>query len=223
MTWPLMDGAMAEPSVSSWELVLADGRVLRAEQTSQLITWEDEAYEDWAFTDAQGHAHVYARPSQRVSYRDLTRRKGKRKRHHDSRYPTLRWVVEARHHCDGREGLYSHDPHWVTDRAHYECRQCGEVIEPGHGPGSKAIPVSRSVTVTETMTDPPPEWLEGHQGKITHTRGVATGTRERLLSVAEADELIAAELAGRDEAAQAETARQVATALGYPPEFGRPS
>jgi len=83
--------------------------------------------------------------------------------------------------------------------------------------------ITRMSTVTETMTDPPPEWLEGHQGKITHTRGVATGTRERLLSVAEADELIAAELAGRDEAAQAETARQVATALGYPPEFGRPS
>lgn len=68
----------------------------------------------WRYTDAAGHAH-------HCEYEGT------------DHYPTLREVVEEAYWCEGCE-----DEH---ERAHLECRQCGEIIHPGRtGPGTKYIP-----------------------------------------------------------------------------------
>ena len=71
------------------------------------------ADEHWRATDSNGHDHYYK-----------------------SGYPTLDLVIDESHWCDGREGLYSHDPHEAVDASHYECKTCRETMEPStHGPG----------------------------------------------------------------------------------------
>ena len=88
--------------------------------------------EHWMFTDAAGHEHRY-----------------------DSGYPTLDYVVDASHWCDGREGLYSHDPHEAVDDAHYECKLCREVIKPGTHPPEHQVYVagSSSYRITGLRSD----------------------------------------------------------------------
>lgn len=63
--------------------------------------------ERWTYTDRAGHLHNYLRG-----------------------YPTLTYIEDAGHWCDGTEGFERHDPHWAVDESHYECPGCGEVIEP---------------------------------------------------------------------------------------------
>lgn len=63
--------------------------------------------ERWKFTDADGHEHYY-----------------------DRGYPTLEYVVDVQHWCDGTEGFALHDPHMQVDRGHYECMECRVIIEP---------------------------------------------------------------------------------------------
>jgi hypothetical protein len=67
--------------------------------------------EHWRHVDASGHEHRYERG-----------------------YPTLRLVVDESHWCDGTEGFALHDGHEQTDRSHYECAECGEVVVPAMDP-----------------------------------------------------------------------------------------
>jgi hypothetical protein len=85
-------------------------------------TWELETHTDviettmgwtyapdtnWRTTDANGHEHRY-----------------------NHGYPTLDFVVDASHWCDGSEGWAHHDPHEAIDESHYECKTCRLTIEP---------------------------------------------------------------------------------------------
>jgi hypothetical protein len=81
--------------------------------------------ERWRFTDANGHEH-----------------------HYDKGYPSLSLVIDESHWCLGNEGVYAHDPHEAVDRSHYQCRICGEVIEPTLDPPftRKQIPRLRTCT-----------------------------------------------------------------------------
>ena len=89
----------------------------------------------------------------------------------------------------GNEGLYAHDPH-IVEEGHYECRQCGETIRPGHGPGSKPIFRGRYFY----LDSKPVEDEEGNA-------------------------ILTAELVALQERKAAENARRVAASLGYPEAF----
>lgn len=86
----------------------------------------------WKFTDSNGHNHWY-----------------------DRGYVTLTEVTDASHWCDGDEGWQRHDPHLHIDESHYECSQCGEVIEPRLLPPGidQNIPGLKHATLTGTRTD----------------------------------------------------------------------
>lgn len=86
----------------------------------------------WTHTDAAGHAH-----------------------HYKNGYPTLSYVVDEQHWCNGDEGLGPHDPHWAVDRSHYECLVCGEHITPGTLPPftSQRIPGVRTAYITGRRAD----------------------------------------------------------------------
>jgi hypothetical protein len=221
----------ARPGSRIAEMVLPEG-LLRIEMTLQHVTWEDGPDEWWKFTDANGHQHAYAETSLYVPIRDETprglkrarkrRKAGKAPKTRPTHYPTLFLVITERHRCYGDEGLYNHDPHWV-ETTHYECRICGLTIEPGHGPDSKLVPVSRTATLTEEMIDPPPGWLDGHDARMTWSKLGRVATRTRILSPAEATDLINAELARKDDQARQDSARKVAGQLGYPEPFGWPT
>lgn len=90
------------------------------------------ADERWLFTDANGHEHRY-----------------------DHGYPTLELIVDESHWCDGREGLYSHDPHEAVDACHYECITCRDVIEPRTHPPDHQVyqPGFSDYTVTGVRSD----------------------------------------------------------------------
>lgn len=96
--------------------------------------WTDHPSPDesWTFTDAAGHVHRY-----------------------DHGYPSLEWVVEERHWCNGTEGLYNHDGHWVDDVAHYECKVCREHVVPATHPPGRAftVPGQRTSTAVGYRTD----------------------------------------------------------------------
>lgn len=87
----------------------------------------------WRSTDANGHEHYWE----------------------DNGYPTLNFVVDAEHWCDGREGMYNHDPHMAIDQSHYECKVCGVTVDPGtHGPEHKVhIPGRIDATLVGTRRD----------------------------------------------------------------------
>lgn len=84
---------------------------------------------DWRGTDSNGHEHYYDQQA------------------HE--YPTLDYIIDAEHWCDGTEGVYNHDPHMAVDEDHYECKLCREVVEPGIIPAGtpSAIPGSKSATL----------------------------------------------------------------------------
>jgi hypothetical protein len=80
------------------------------------VTMEHDSIDPkWRGADSNGHEHFYDREA------------------HE--YPTLDYIVDARHWCNGDEGIARHDPHWHTDESHYECRICREVVTPGLIPG----------------------------------------------------------------------------------------
>jgi hypothetical protein len=88
--------------------------------------------ERWRHTDSNGHEHRY-----------------------DHGYPTLEFVVDAEHWCDGTEGFALHDPHMHVDEGHYECQECRERIEPKMDPPytPKSIPGLRSAYITGPRSD----------------------------------------------------------------------
>ncbi len=110
---------------------------LDVEQTFITVTTShSEADPDWRFTDRAGHEHRHSGAP--TDY-----------------YPTLRYVVDGQHWCDGiSEGSDLHDPHLHVDASHYECQLCGEHIEPGRRePTPRSIPAQRSITLTGPLGD----------------------------------------------------------------------
>jgi hypothetical protein len=197
--------------------------LLVIEQTYQEVTWEDAPVETWAATDSHGHRHAFTRPA-RPGREQYINDRGLRRNHTvPTHYPSLYYKIDRWHACDGREGLYSHDPHWAVDESHYECRQCRERIEPAHGPGSKLIPASRKATLTEATTRPPAGWVaEGQLAgdvQVERRAGVTTYTRTRLLLPAEAKQRWAAAIRAEQQEIRQRHATAVAAALGYPEAF----
>jgi len=172
-------------TTSTIEMALPEG-VLLIERTLQEITWEDAADEHWRFTDVNGHEHAFAKQSAEGE----VWRKGKRRKDRLTHYPTLRLIIDRRWTCYEEHGigLSAPEPHTVEE-THYECRECGERIEPGHGPGSTTIPTREAA------------YLDGE-----------------LISRERRDELLRAEWQRHGERERAETAVRVTRTLGYPPE-----
>lgn len=99
------------------------------------VTSEHETFDPkWRAADSNGHEHYYE---------------------YEHGYPTLRYVVDASHWCDGTEGYQRHEPHEQIDEAHYECLICGEHVEPGTLPPytPQWIPGTISATATATLDD----------------------------------------------------------------------
>lgn len=106
---------------------------LSVDQRGEWVTMGIETADDkWRFTDAHGHEHYY-----------------------DHGYPTLDYIIDAEHSCDGSEGWAHHDPHMVVDESHFECLTCREVIEPAtHGPDHRVfIPGLIDVVLTGVRSD----------------------------------------------------------------------
>src|SRR5262249_30090329 len=118
-------------------------------------------------------------------------RKGKRRKDRATHYPTLRLIIDRRWTCyeEHGSGLSAPEPHKVEE-THYECAQCSERIEPGHGPGSKFIPVSEAA------------YLDG-----------------ALISREQRDELLNAEWRREADRRRAEDASRVTRVLGYSESF----
>lgn len=110
---------------SHWTLTFEE----RGEWVAMGVTTADDK---WRGTDSNGHEHYYERG-----------------------YPTLDLIVDAEHWCDGREGLYSHDPHMAVDESHYECKLCREVVEPGTLPPHHQVymPGTKSYTLSGVRSD----------------------------------------------------------------------
>lgn len=92
---------------------------------------------NWRFTDAAGHQHQHEKTGER--------------------YPTLRYVIDGQHWCDGiSEGSDIHDPHMQVDVSHYECAQCHEHIRPGmRPPGPRSMPGHQRLWLSTTRIDGP--------------------------------------------------------------------
>ena len=90
----------------------------------------------WQATDSNGHTHSYVAE-------------------HIFIYPSLRLVVDASHWCNGDEGIAPHDPHTAVDESHWECRECGEVVEPGMFPPCwpRWMPGSKTATLDGLRSD----------------------------------------------------------------------
>lgn len=118
---------MARTTISgrSWELEVD-------QQWIDITSENPTPNERWTFTDDQGHEHAY-----------------------DHGYPTLEWIVDAEHWCDGHEGIYNHDPHIAVDEAHYECLICRQRIEPKMDPAytPKSMPGMRSAYLSGVRAD----------------------------------------------------------------------
>ena len=97
--------------------------------TMPVSSWHPTSDPTWRATDTRGHEHYY-----------------------DSGYPTLNFVVDRQHWCEGNEGWMSHDPHWAVDESHYECLQCRETTRPGLRPPGwiEHVVTNREITVTIT-------------------------------------------------------------------------
>lgn len=61
-------------------------------------------------------------------------------------YPTLAWVVDRTEPCDGACGDPDHE--WII--GHFECKLCGEHVEPGMLPAGSLVVVDERVTVSYT-------------------------------------------------------------------------
>lgn len=110
------------------------GPVLEVEQEWIDITSGNESIDiTWRQVDKLGHEHYYQ----------------------DGQYPTLDFVIDQEHWCDGSEGWERHDPHQVIDEYHYLCKQCGEVVKPGVWPPYHPQKIKGNVSY----------WLSGQDDK----------------------------------------------------------
>jgi hypothetical protein len=91
--------------MSESRAILRNGSVLTAHcepiEVTSLGPREDPA---WTFTDANGHAHATA-----------------------DGYPSLVWIVDEEDYVVFEDGY----PEEYPGSGHYECRECGEHIQPG--------------------------------------------------------------------------------------------
>lgn len=107
------DGLADAGMIQNFEFATDDG-VVRIERAYQEISLSSNvADKAWRFTDASGHEHSY------------------RRRHQpgDDEYPTLAYVAGPSYYC--AECGDEHEDYAVS---HYECRICGEAVEPGSVP-----------------------------------------------------------------------------------------
>jgi hypothetical protein len=90
------------------------------------------ASETWRYTDTNGHEHYY-----------------------EHGYPTLDFIIDEQHWCNGDEGYASHDPHMAIDAAHYECKLCKVTVEPGVDPAftPKYTPGMTTCTISGVRDD----------------------------------------------------------------------
>lgn len=101
----------------------------------------------WRTTDSNGHVHAYVGVGP------------------DQPWPTLEYVMDERHWCNGDEGIARHDPHWCDDRWHWECRQCRERVKPGfcQPPNTHVIPAGPPTTTVDVAMGPVgvrPTWIK---------------------------------------------------------------
>jgi hypothetical protein len=100
--------------------------------TSRSATWR----ESWKATDSNGHEHAYDRSGWPP-------------------FPTLNEIIDESHWCDGDEGFARHDPHEHVDASHFECKICGELVEPGTDPPftPKSVAGTKRCTVEGPRSD----------------------------------------------------------------------
>lgn len=151
---------MATLNGRHWTLTVDQDRI---DVTSGLPT----ANERWTYTDQQGHEHRY-----------------------DHGYPTLTYVIDESHWCDGSEGIYNHDPHEAVDKSHYECSICRETIKPLTDP--PYTPKSVAGLTTATMT--------GYRSDGTWIRYVLSGLEVERIRAEMTDEEAQAILDNADSA-----------------------
>jgi hypothetical protein len=97
----------------TFEFATAEG-VVRVERDYQEINVQGPvADESWRFTDGNGHEHCYR------GEKDPEAERG-------GHYPTLVYVPGPDYYCTG-----CNDEHEDYAVSHYECRICGETVEPG--------------------------------------------------------------------------------------------
>lgn len=77
-----------------------------------------------------------------------SRWKGTCENGHAVTFKSLERVVDHRTWCDGEDGWYHHDPHWLED-SHYECPECEARVVPGiiRGGTPQFIPGMKSFTL----------------------------------------------------------------------------
>lgn len=116
---------MSRYNTTRWSVDITQDRI---DTTCDIPTLDPR----WTFTDAAGHDH-----------------------HYDRGYPTLDYIIDASHWCDGHEGMYNHDPHEQADESHYECLICREVIEPGILPAftPQSVPGVTTMTLAGPLDD----------------------------------------------------------------------
>lgn len=105
---------------------------MRREVIEYRTAWTPTADSRWSFVDASGHEHYY-----------------------EHGYPTLDYMVDREHWCQGDEGFMAHDPHTAIDEAHYECKICREVITPATEPPGTPhyVAGATSATISGTRSD----------------------------------------------------------------------
>lgn len=109
------------------------GWVLEVEQPTEVVrsgVWTRDP--DWRGVDENGHEHYY-----------------------EHGYPTLDFIVDESHWCDGSEGISHHDPHEQIDESHYECLICRAVVEPGSLPPDHPITIRGPINATLAGNDRP--------------------------------------------------------------------
>lgn len=99
--------------LQTFDFETAEGTV-RVERTYQEVNMQGPvADESWRFTDGNGHEHYYAKEKDPEA-------------EYGSHYPTLAYVPGPSYYC-GDCG----DEHEDYALSRYECRICGETVEPG--------------------------------------------------------------------------------------------
>ncbi len=94
----------------TFEFAVAEGTVRLERDYTEVNIGSRVADESWRFTDGNGHKHAYiGKPREPIDH-----------------YPTLVYVPGPEYYC--AECDDEHEDYAVS---HYECRTCGEVIEPG--------------------------------------------------------------------------------------------
>jgi hypothetical protein len=96
--------------LQTFEFAVAEGVIRLERNLAEVNAGGPVADEAWRFTDGSGHEHAYVgKPREPIDH-----------------YPTLAYAPGPSYYC-GECG----DEHEDYAVSHYECRICGEVIEPG--------------------------------------------------------------------------------------------